>query len=250
MSKDLEDSTEKLLGSQRKGSQLNAAKESKDIFEIPKKQNTQTNFDKRCQSLITKQTKVFIDMVIYWHGLEHFSPLMSDLTRIKHKEMVWSAKTRKSHPNDQKPKKSQEGSHGMRQTKAKNRSPKTWATALRNRSTKHDPSRKRQGSTQSCNGKAPVPPERGKGSTQPMREHAKAQTPPKCLTSHNMHNSPWVQHSNCQIPLDKCSTWMPTPPQSMLCNECCAEGVRETFRHTKIWSSSDRHVCFINRNWI
>ena len=30
MSKDLEDSTEKLLGSQRKGSQLNAAKESKD----------------------------------------------------------------------------------------------------------------------------------------------------------------------------------------------------------------------------
>ena len=65
----------------------------------------------------------------------------------------------------------------MRQTKAKNRSPKTWATALRNRSTKHDPSRKRQGSTQSCNGKAPVPPERGKGSTQPMREHAKAQTP-------------------------------------------------------------------------
>jgi len=63
MSKDLEDSTEKLLGSQRKGSQLNAAKESKDIFERPKKQDTQTNFDKRCQSLITKQTKVFIDMV-------------------------------------------------------------------------------------------------------------------------------------------------------------------------------------------
>ena len=62
MSKDLEDSTEKLLGSQRKGSQLNAAKESKDIFERPKKQNTQTNFDKRCQSLITKQTKVFIDI--------------------------------------------------------------------------------------------------------------------------------------------------------------------------------------------
>ena len=85
MSKDLEDSTEKLLGSQRKGSQLNAAKESKDIFERTKKQNTQTNFDKRCQSLITKQTKVFIDMVIYWHGLEHSPPLMSDLTRIKHK---------------------------------------------------------------------------------------------------------------------------------------------------------------------
>jgi len=58
MSKDLEDSTKKLLGSQRKGSQLNAAKESKDIFERPKKQNTQTNFDKRCQSLITKQTIV------------------------------------------------------------------------------------------------------------------------------------------------------------------------------------------------
>jgi len=64
MSKDLEDSTEKLLGSQRKGSQLNTAKESKDIFKKKtKKQNTQTNFDKRCQSLITKQTKVFIDMV-------------------------------------------------------------------------------------------------------------------------------------------------------------------------------------------
>jgi len=75
MSKDLEDSTEKLLGSQRKGSQLNTAKESKGIFERPKKQNTQTNFDKRCQSLITKQTKVFIDMVwnisppwwVTWH---------------------------------------------------------------------------------------------------------------------------------------------------------------------------------------
>ena len=75
MSKDLEDSTEKLLGSQRKGSQLNAAKESKDIFVRPKKQGTQTNFDKRCQSLITKQTKVFIDMVwnisppwwVTWH---------------------------------------------------------------------------------------------------------------------------------------------------------------------------------------
>ena len=65
MSKDLEDSTEKLLGSQRKGSQLNTAKESKDIFERPKKLNTQTNFDKRCRSLITKQTKIFIDMVIY-----------------------------------------------------------------------------------------------------------------------------------------------------------------------------------------
>jgi hypothetical protein len=51
------------LPKKRKGSQLNAAKESKDIFERPKKQNTQTNFDKRCQSLITKQTKVFIDMV-------------------------------------------------------------------------------------------------------------------------------------------------------------------------------------------
>jgi len=63
MSKDLEDSTGKLFGPQRKGSQLNAAKESKDIFERPKKQNTQTNFDKRCQSLITKQTKVFIVMV-------------------------------------------------------------------------------------------------------------------------------------------------------------------------------------------
>jgi len=33
-----------------------------------------------------------INQCIYWHGLEHFSPLMSDLTRIKHKEMVWSAK--------------------------------------------------------------------------------------------------------------------------------------------------------------
>ena len=245
MSKDLEDSTEKLLGSQRK--RITAQHRQGVKGHLRKTQEAKHSNQFRQALSITHHQA---NQGIYWHGLEHFSPLMSDLTRIKHKEMVWSAKTRKSHPNDQKPKKSQEGSHGMRQTKAKNRSPKTWATALRNRSTKHDPSRKRQGSTQSCNGKAPVPPERGKGSTQPMREHAKAQTPPKCLTSHNMHNSPWVQHSICQLPLDKCSTWMPTPPQSMLCNECCAEGVRETFRHTKIWSSSDRHVCFINRNWI
>ena len=73
MSKDLEDSIEKLLGSQRKGSQLNAAKESKDIFERPKKQNTQTNFDKHCQSLITKQSKP--KYLLTWFGIGTFLPL-------------------------------------------------------------------------------------------------------------------------------------------------------------------------------
>jgi len=89
MSKDLEDSTENMLGSQRKGSQLNSAKESNDIFERPKKQNTQTNFDKRCQSLITNQTKIFIVMVwnisppwwVTWH--ESRTPPRSQRTSSK-----------------------------------------------------------------------------------------------------------------------------------------------------------------------
>ena len=149
MSKDLEDSIEKLLRLHRKIAWL-----PKKRITAQRRQGVKGHLRKTQEARHSNQFRQALSIThhqanqgIYWHGLEHFSSLMSDLTRIKHKEMVWSAKTRKSHPNDQKTKKSQEGSHGMRQTKAKNRSPKTWATALRNRSTKHDPPpRKRQGS--------------------------------------------------------------------------------------------------------
>jgi len=58
MSKDLEDSKEKLLGSQRKGSQLNAAKESKDIFERSKKHQRTSSKDPRSKTLKPISTSV------------------------------------------------------------------------------------------------------------------------------------------------------------------------------------------------
>ena len=161
MSKDLEDSTEKLLGSQRKGSQLNAAKESKDIFERPKKQSTQTNFDKRCQSLITKQTKVSMT----WFGT--FLPLDEWLDTNQAQRNGLKCTTRKFHPNDQQPKKSQKESLGMRQTKAQRLVPKDMGN----------------GSTQPINKAWPLKKEAGLNTV--MREHNRCENMQKLKLPQN-----------------------------------------------------------------
>ena len=164
---------------------------------------------------------------------------MSDLTRIKHNEMVWSAKTRKSHPNNQKPKKSQEGSHRMRQTKAKNRSPKTWATARRNRSKAKTWLLKDRGNARRSH-------TRSRGKTRKPGAKTKAEIPQakffplshKCTTSfskikqvpplfhHFSQNSPpcWHMHTS-SLKKPKAPPKAETPPwtdamQWMQCRRC------------------------------
>ena len=169
--------------------------------------------------------------------------------------------------NSSKWRKAQKGknSHLLKQ----NRFPKTRATARRNRSKAKTWLLKDRGKARRSHARSGGKARKDQETKQSRHSPCKAFPSHKCNSPKMMHSQspvcnkfkiqqvpPLFDHfSQKFLPLVGTCTHQAynmakPPPEIMLCNECRAECVSETFRYTKIWSSSDRHVCFINRNWI
>ena len=211
MSKDLEDSTEKLLGSQRKGSQLNAAKESKD--RTSSKDPRSKTLKPISTSIVNHSSPSKPRYLLTWFGT--FLPL---------DEWLDTNQAQRNGLKCKKPKISSKWSKAKEKSRRitrneTNQSQKSVPKDMGNGSTqpinKAWPLKKEAGLNTIMQWQSTVPPERGKGSTQPMREHAKPQTPQNaqpltiCTTpqecSTQSVNSPWINaQPECLLPLKAC----------------------------------------------